>query len=140
MMRLVGALALALVAMPTVACQIDVSAVTFGIVEHDRRTDGTGRITVTCNTARPFLIGIGPGQGGSERRLSGPDGATLRYELYADPGRNFPWGDDQTGGSAVGAVSDGVHPNTFTIYGRIPAQGGKPPGIYTDSLLVTLSF
>lgn len=140
MMRLVGALALALVATPTGACQIDVEPVSFGVVEHDRRTDGIGRITVSCDAPRPFLIGIGPGQGGSERRMTGPDGATLRYDLYADPGRNLPWGDDQTGGSAVGGVSDGVHPDTFTIYGRIPAQGGKPPGIYTDSLLVTLSF
>lgn len=140
MMRLVAAVALALVATRTAACQIELAPVSFGIVEHDRRTDGTGRITVDCDAPRPFLIGIGPGQGGSERRMTGPDGATLRYELYADPGRNFPWGDDQTGGSAVGGVSDGVHPDTFTVYGRIPAQGGKPPGIYTDSLLVTLSF
>lgn len=135
-----AALALVMGAAPGAACQIDVAPVVFGIVEHDRRTDGTGRITVTCASARPFLIGIGAGQGGSERRLSGPDGASLRYELYSDPGRNFPWGDDQTGGNAVGGVSNGVHPDTFTIYGRIPAQGGKPPGIYTDSLLVTLSF
>lgn len=130
----------ALGAAPGAACQVDVAPLTFGIVEHDRRTDGTGRITVTCDAPRPFLIGIGPGQGGAERRLVGPDGATLRYELYADPGRNFPWGDDQTGGSAIGGVSDGVHPDMFTIYGRIPPQGGKPPGIYTDSLLITLSF
>jgi spore coat protein U-like protein len=140
MMRLLGALALALVTTPTAACQVDVEPVSFGIVEPDRRTDGVGRIIVRCDAARPFVIGIGPGQGGSQRRMAGPDGDTLRYELYLDPGRNFPWGDDQTGGSAVGGVSDGVHPDTFTIYGRIPPQGGKRPGIYTDSLLVTLSF
>ena len=134
------ALALVLVTAPGTACQVDLTAVSFGIVEPDRRTDGTGRVTVSCDAARPFLIAIGPGQGGGERRLAGPDGASLRYELYSDPGRSFPWGDDQTGGGAVGGVSDGAHPVTFTIYGRIPAQGGKPPGIYTDSLLVTLHF
>jgi spore coat protein U-like protein len=122
------------------ACQVDVVGVTFGEIEAGRSKDSTGRITITCPSAGSYLVGISPGLGGSERRMMGPDGASLRYELYQDAGRNFPWGDDQSIGGALGGVSDGLHPDTYTIYGRVPAQTGKLPGSYMDSLLVTLSF
>lgn len=129
-----------MIAGTALACQVDLAGVNFGIVEAGRASDATGRITITCPSPRSYLVGISPGLGGSERRLFGPGGASLRYELYADPGHNFPWGDDQSIGGAMGGVSDGLHPDTLTIYGRVAAQSGQPPGTYTDSLLVTLSF
>jgi spore coat protein U-like protein len=122
------------------ACQVDVTGVSFGDIEAGRSKESTGRITITCPKPGSYLIGISPGLGGSERRMIGPDGAFLRYGLYQDAGGNFPWGDDQSIGGALGGVSDGLHPDTLTIYGRVPAQSAKPPGSYTDSLLVTLSF
>jgi spore coat protein U-like protein len=122
------------------SCQVSLNSVNFGSVSPTARTDSTGQIRVHCDQAVAYLMGISPGPSGGQRRMTGPSNATLRYDLYADSGHNFPWGDGHALGDALGGVSDGNKTDTYTIYGAIPAQPGALPGQYVDTPLVTLSF
>ena len=121
------------------ACTVDLDPVSFGIVDTQRQTSGTGQIVVRCDSAATFAVGIAPGGGGT-RRMLGPDGIRLDYYLFSDAGRSVPWGDGQAIGPPVSASSDGTGQQRLTIYGVIPAQSGVPAGAYEDSLQVTLTF
>jgi spore coat protein U-like protein len=121
-------------------CQVTLTGVSFGSVSPSTRTDSTGRVRVDCDQPLAYMIGIAPGPGGGERRMVGPGNATLRYDLYIDPGRNFPWGDGSALGDALGGASDGKQPDSYTIYGAVPAQPRALPGDYVDATMVTLSF
>ena len=129
-------LLLALVATPAMAgCRVELDGVSFGGVDATRRTTGTGRVRVDCDQAVAYEVGIG-----GARSMDGPNGATLDFGLYMDPGRNIPWGDGERHGSALGNSSDGVQADSLTVYGEIPAQPGIAAGEYAASLLVTLNF
>ena len=128
--------ALLLVATPARAgCQVALDGVSFGGIDASRRTTGTGRVRVDCDTAVAYEIAIG-----GSRAMSGPGGATLDFGLYMDAGRNVAWGDGERHGSTLTNSSDGVHADSLTIYGEIPAQPGIAAGDYSASLLVTLNF
>lgn len=122
------------------ACTIDLEPVSFGIVDTQRQTSGTGQVVVRCDSAATFTVGISPGGGGETRRMLGPDGTRLDYYLFSEAGRSVPWGDGQAIGPPVSASSDGTGQQRLTIYGTIPPQSGIPAGAYDDSLQVTLTF
>jgi spore coat protein U-like protein len=122
------------------ACSVDLEPVSFGAVDTQRQTSGTGQVVVRCDTAATFAVGISPGGGGGARRMLGPDGVRLDYYLFSDAGRSVPWGDGQAIGPPVSASSDGTGQQRLTIYGAIPAQSGIPAGAYDDNLQVTLAF
>jgi spore coat protein U-like protein len=44
-----------------------------------------------------------------------------------------------TGGALVSATGNGAD-QTFTIYGRVPAQTTPAPGTYTDTVTVTVTY
>lgn len=121
-------------------CGVQLQGVSFGAIDVMRRQESTGSVRVSCDKPVAFLVEIGGGVSGGERRMHAAGGGSLRYELYADPANSHLWGDGQTVGSPVGGSSDGASPQTFTIYGVIPSQPGTLPGTYMDSPLVTLSF
>ena len=135
------AFALALVPAPAAAlCDASLSMVDFGRVEFRRDNEITGRVTVTCSEPGPFEVGASAGNGDfRERRMRGPQGDELRYNLYVDAARRRVWGDGMAGGTArIAGTSDGRRPETFTIYGRLPAGQTVAPGGYQDSVQVTI--
>lgn len=116
-------------------CQVALDGISFGQIDVMRRSTATGRVHVTCDAAVVYEVAIG-----GERTMRGSDGGELEFGLYMDPARNLPWGDGREFGSTLGNGSDGVHPDSLTIYGEIPAQPGTRPGTYAASPLVTLNF
>jgi spore coat protein U-like protein len=123
------------------ACSVELSPVSFGVIDLARQSKGTGEVVVRCDGATTFQVGISPGGAGDgTRRMSGPDAGRLDYHLFADAGHSIPWGDGQAIGKARAGSSDGGTPTRLTIYGVVPAQSGVPEGEYTDSLQVTLTF
>lgn len=142
--RVVGAvLALCtLVAPPAAdACEVSVSLVDFGRVDLDRGGEITGEVAVRCPTARRFALSLSPGHGDYRmRRMRGPDGAELKYNLFVDPARVRVWGDGVTAGTArLTGRTDGRKATLITVYGRIPSdQRAGRAGAYADALTVTL--
>ena len=119
-------------------CTVQATPVAFGVMNLGGQTYGKGAVTVDCDAAASFTVGLASGSG-SERAMTGPGGAKLGYRLYRDATHAVEWGDG-SGSPAVGGTSDGRQPVKLTIYGVIPFRQSVPEGAYADALLVTLAF
>jgi spore coat protein U-like protein len=121
-------------------CEARMEAVVFGMLDVTRGTESTGRVTVDCDRAETVQVGLTGGGGDGHRRLRGPNGAEIRYDLYTDATRTVRWGDGHGSTSAVTVRSDGKRAKTVTIYGVVPRQKPVPPGSYTDEPEVVVMF
>ena len=65
-------------------------------------------------------------------------GATINYSLYTDAGRTTVWG-NTVGTDAVSATGNGAS-QSYTVYGRVPAQTTPAPATYTDTITVTVTY
>ena len=66
-------------------------------------------------------------------------GETVTYGLYKDNARSQVWGDAATPGSTVAGTGSGAVQN-LTVYGRVPAQTTPSAGLYTDTVVVTVTY
>jgi spore coat protein U-like protein len=104
-------------------------------------TDQTSTIQVACTNTTPYNIGLDPGAGTGAtvavRKLT--SGAnTVNYTLYSDSGRTTVWG-NTVSTDTVAATGNGVA-QSYTVYGRIPAQTTPAPGNYADTITVTVTY
>lgn len=102
--------------------------------------DQVSHITLNCPLGMAWQVGLDNGANavGTTRRMAGPGGNFITYEIYRDPARTQRWGntldDDTSAGTGQG--------NTLidlSVYGRIEDQSA-PPGSYEDTITVTLTF
>lgn len=118
----------------TVTGGADLNFGTVGVIATNVDTSTT--FQVTCTNTTPYTIGLSNGlhvSGAQRRMLSGA--ATINYNLYSDTGRTTAWSDSATvGSSGTGAAQ------TFTVYGRVPAQTTPAPATYTDVVTVTVTY
>jgi spore coat protein U-like protein len=124
------------------ACEVDFRLVDFGQLDFRRGGAITGRVVVACDRPTAFTLALTPGFGSyAERRMRGPGGAELRYNLYVDPGYRHVWGDGASDGTAtLQGATDGRAPVTLTVHGRVPGGQRVPPGPYADNLAVSLTY
>lgn len=126
-----------------VAAICTISAGTLGFGSYSGSiANATGSISVNCTGTAPYSVSIGGGNNlsGSTRRMAGPAGSYLSYELFSDSARLVPWGD---GGALLGARRSGTGSGAaqaLTVYGRIPAGQYPGAGSYSDSVLVTIDY
>src|SRR5262249_22109383 len=83
-------------------CTVSMTNVRFGNVDVLRETtiDITATLTVSCTGGTPpgrttrACVSIGAGSSGdaTSRIMTGPGGATLRYDLYSDSAHTTLWG------------------------------------------------
>ena len=103
--------------------------------------DQTSTVQVQCTNTTPYNIGLDAGTGTGAtvavRKLTS-GGANVNYTLYSDAGRTTLWGNtvstDTVAGTANGASQ------SYTVYGRVPAQTTPAPGTYTDTVTVTVTY
>jgi spore coat protein U-like protein len=110
-------------------CTVSMSTVAFGNVDVLAGTavDTTSTLTVSCSggagTGQRLCISIGVGSAGdaTSRKLTGPSGNTLRYDLYSNSSRTQLWGSWQTGYDSVGVQLDVAQNSTtpVTVYSRL---------------------
>lgn len=122
------------------ACTVSVGTMNFGtITQLQSAIETSASITTTCSAASPYTIGLGDGlhaTGAMQRRMA--FGASrLTYELYQDSGRITPWG-NAPGDRKAATGSGGTQ--VFTVYGRVPSQSEPVPGVYNDTVIVTVSY
>lgn len=104
--------------------------------------DADSEIAVQCTNLTPYDIGLDAGSGlgatVGDRLMTGPGSATVAYSLFTDAARADVWGDtigtDTVAGTGTGAQQ------IYPVYGRIPAQATSAPGLYTDTITVTLTY
>ncbi|AKC87505.1 Csu type fimbrial protein [Pseudoxanthomonas suwonensis] len=102
--------------------------------------DQTSTVSVRCPIGTNYRIALnygGHSTGGTVRRMLGPGGNYLTYQLYRNAGRTQIWGNtnsndvSDTGNNAI---------QSFTVYGRVPAQAAGSAGAYADTITVTLTY
>lgn len=137
----VAASLLCFVTLPLAACEIDVLPLHFGAINplHANASDSATSLTVTCETSTSYTVALGEGSASFADRRMQSAAHTLAYNLYTDASRNVVWGDG-TAGTLTVAGSDDGSTATHTIYARVPAQPQAAPGVYADSIVVTVSF
>ncbi len=127
----------------TSACTINsASALNFGssgVIAAN--VDQTSTIQVQCTNSTPYNIGLnaGTGTGATVAVRKMTNGAnTINYSLYSDAGRTTVWG-DTVGTDTVSATGSGAA-QSYTVYGRVPAQTTPAAAVYTDTITVTVTY
>ncbi|QKC82862.1 spore coat U domain-containing protein [Mesorhizobium sp. NZP2077] len=103
--------------------------------------DQTSTVQVQCTNTTPYNIGLdaGTGTGATVAARKMTNGAaTITYSLYSDSGRTTVWG-NTIGTNTVSATGSGSA-QSFTVYGRVPAQATPAPAVYTDTVTVTVTY
>ena len=103
--------------------------------------DQSSTLQVQCTNTTPYNIGldagIGTGATVGVRKLTN-GGSTINYSLYTDAGRATVWG-NTVGTDTVAATGNGAA-QSYSVYGRIPAQTTPAPATYTDTITVTVTY
>lgn len=103
--------------------------------------DATATFNVQCTNTTPYNIGLDAGTttGGttSTRRMTSGT-ATIDYQMFSNSGRTTNWG-NTIGTNTVTSNGTGAS-QTFTIYGRVPAQNTPAPATYTDTVTITVTY
>ena len=104
-------------------------------------------LAVLCSKGAPFVVALDAGTAGSmAQRLMTMGTAGLQYNLYTTPAHTTVWGDGTQGSATVSGTGHGLMPGaavTETVYGRLPdgpANAGLAPGLYTDTITVTITY
>lgn len=103
--------------------------------------DQTSTVQVQCTNTTPYNIGMNAGTGtgatvAARKMTSG--GNTITYSLYSDSGRTTVWG-NTVGTDTVSATGNGAA-QSYTVYGRVPAQTTPAAATYTDTITVTVTY
>lgn len=103
--------------------------------------DQTSTVQVQCTNTTPYNIGLDAGIGSgatvAARKMTN-GGSTITYSLYSDSGRTTVWG-STIGTNTVSSTGNGSA-QSFTVYGRVPAQSTPAPAVYTDTVTVTVTY
>lgn len=122
-------------------CLVEANDLDFGSASGNitHNIDASTELSVTCTAGTRYWISLDDGQAGTynpanRRMQSGAD--RVSYGLYTNASRTDAWGSgwDAVFGTASGGTVD------LTIYGRVPPQSSVPPGIYTDTVIVTINY
>jgi spore coat protein U-like protein len=105
--------------------------------------DTTNSISLTCSSGTAYTVGLNNGNSGgtgpATRVMANTTNAdTVTYGIYLDAGRTQAWGDGTTGSVASGTGNGSAQ--TFTGYGRIPAQPTPSAHDYTDTVVLTVTY
>ncbi len=92
------------------------------------RCIGNYNVTIAATTG-------GGGAFSPWRKMSG----SAQYNIYIDAAMTTIWGDG-TGGSAKDGGTINNSTATVTEYGKVPPSQDLAPGVYTDSLTVTMAY
>ena len=103
--------------------------------------DQTSTLQVQCTNATPYNIGLDVGLGAgatvASRKMTN-GGSTINYTLYRDGARSLVWG-NTVGTDTVAGTGNGAG-QTYTVYGRVPAQTTPAAALYSDTITVTVTY
>lgn len=119
---------------------VDKASLSFGDVEQDAGSaTAQTELGVLCSSRQPYAIGFDYGEhaeGGQRRMSDGSNG--VAYQLYADASHRTPLG--PVGSSdAVRGVGNGGE-QTVPVYGKLDVDRNTPPGVYNDTVRLTVTW
>lgn len=108
----------------------------------DANIDTTNAIGVQCTNSTPYTVALSAGAGSgatvAARKMTSAANDTVSYALYRDASRTQLWGVTQNVDTAAATGNGGVQ--TYTAYGRVPAQSTPAMGAYSDLVSVTITY
>lgn len=122
------------------ACSVSASGLAFGAYTGAASQAQTS-VTATCSLSTPYTIALSGGSNlnGTQRRMTDSAGHYIPYDLYSDSARTTAWGDGTSLGATVSGTGAGSAAS-YTVYGATAVQSATPPGNYSDSVVVTVSY
>ena len=106
--------------------------------------DVSSTVKLTCTTGAPYNIGLDAGANESTlndvttRRMTDGSSHYVNYSMYTTAGRTAVWG-DTVSTNTVGGTGSGSE-QSFTVFGRVPAQTTPQTGDYADTVVVTVTY
>lgn len=128
-------------------CTISAANLALGEFVGDNDLTAESDITVRCTSGTAFSIALDQGVTGTYaagRRMVGPGGDFLVYNLYTDDTYAAVWGDNTGDTDVVGGSGTGMaNALTSTVYGRLLAAdnvGAVEAGAYSDTIVATITY
>jgi spore coat protein U-like protein len=114
---------------------------TSGLLNTTSANDVSTTFQVQCSNTTPFTIGLDAGTGTgattTTRLMTSAASATIAYTLWQDTGHSTNWGNSGSGLLGDNGTGSAV---TYTVYGRVPAQATPAPGLYSDTITITVTY
>lgn len=122
-------------------CTVSAPAMNFGNYTGVLSTPGATPITVSCLLSLSYTVslnaGVGAGATTTTRKMTGPGGATLSYQMFQDASRSMNFG-NTVGVDTVSGI--GILSNqTVNIYPQAAAGQILAAGVYTDTITVSVA-
>jgi spore coat protein U-like protein len=122
-------------------CSVSAAAVSFGTYTGTLLTPGATPITVSCPLLLGYTValnaGLGSGATTTTRKMTGPNSATLNYQLFQNSSLTTNWGN--TVGTNTESGTGTGSAQTLEVYPEAAAGQYVAPGTYTDTITVTVS-
>ena len=122
-------------------CLNTATALSFGTYT-GTQADATAVVTVTCTNSTPYTVGLNAGTAVAAtvttRKMTGGAGVFLAYGLFTDAARTLNWGSTVATDTVAGVGNGAAQP--ITVYGRVPAAQYVAPGVYSDTIIATVTY
>jgi spore coat protein U-like protein len=129
-------------------CRVDTFSIAFGTYDpvmtnasQPRDADGAVRVYCTRGTSGVVTLSSGSNLSGGTRRMAGPGGDFLAYQIFSDLARSTVW--DTTNGVSGTSTSPLVPiggSGGLPAYGRIAPGQNVREGDYTDTITATVNY
>ncbi|MGA2649185.1 MAG: spore coat protein U domain-containing protein [Terracidiphilus sp.] len=123
------------------ACSISATNMAFGTYTRTL-VQSTSTISVNCTDLTPYNVGLNAGVATgatvTNRSMTGPGSALLKYQLFSNSGYTTNWGNTVGTDTVAGTGNGATQP--LTVYGQIPALELTAQGSYTDTITVTITY
>lgn len=130
------------------ACTVTGGTLDFGDVDPIAgdilAVSNTTNISVTCSALTPYNVRLSAGTNGNgsvtgrQMLISGGGSDKLAYSLWRDALGTLNWGETD-GDDTVSGLGTGLA-IPHAVYGTVPAAQTSPPGSYTDTVTITVSY
>jgi spore coat protein U-like protein len=121
------------------SCTATASPMNLGNYTGAQVTAGTSTVAVTCVLTTSDTISLNQGAGAgattTTRKMTRPGGATLSYQIFQNSTLTTNWG-NTTGVDIV----TGTGTQTLLAYPRVLEDQYVIPGVYTDTVTVTVNY
>lgn len=130
-------------------CTVSAHPLSFGTYQPGQGSaSASTTLAVRCTKGAPFSVALNAGIGGGSvtQRLMSMGASRLQYNLYTTAAHTTVWGDGTESTATVSGVGRGLMNGaqiTQTVYGQVPdapANVDLAPGLYTDTVTVTVSY
>ena len=132
-------------------CSVASTGLSFGQYSTFSATDNTaaGTITVSCTSTTTasvaYTVELGTGNSGSYSARSLTSGTSaLTYQLYTNSAESVIWGDGTTDGtsdvSGSASLSGSTVSQSYTVYGKLPANQNVTVGSYSDVIQIIVTY